>query len=132
LESHQVIELHEYLSETRPAILKAIRENLNWPGRKAAKPDFKLLDNQLFTSMNGGSCIKNSLQHLVAALKLLHPKVKDVKQIRQSVIAWWLKNEDVRIVQYKAGHRYVSTTERYQLNNLEGLQREINEYHPLK
>jgi integrase/recombinase XerD len=132
LESHQVIELHEYLTETRPAILKAIKENLTWPGRKAEKPDFKLLDNQLFTSMNGGSCIKNSLQHLLAALKLLNPKVKDVKQIRQSVIAWWLKHEDVRIVQYKAGHRYVSTTERYQLNNLEGLQREIDEYHPLK
>jgi integrase/recombinase XerD len=132
LESHQILELHEYLTEIRPAILKAIKEKPAWPGRKARNPDFKLIESRLFTSMNGGSCIKNTLLHLTNGLKLLNPKVKDIKQIRQSVIAWWLKGEDVRIVQYKAGHRYVSTTERYQLNNLEGLQREINEYHPLK
>jgi integrase/recombinase XerD len=132
LESHQILELHEYLTEIRPAILKAIKEKPFWPGRKARNPDFRLIENRLFSSMNGGTCIKNTLLHLINGLKLLNPKVKDIKQIRQSVIALWLKQEDVRIVQYKAGHRYVSTTERYQLNNLEGLQREINEYHPLK
>jgi integrase/recombinase XerD len=31
-----------------------------------------------------------------------------------------------------AGHRWVSSTERYQQNNLEDLQKEINRYHPLK
>lgn len=132
LEPWQIMELQEYLTEIRPSILQAIKENPYWPGRKVAKPDFKLLNNQLFTSMNGGSCIKSSLKHLTTALKQLNPKVKDTKQLRQSVIAWWLKHEDVRKVQYKAGHRYVSTTERYQSDNLEDLLEALKEHHPLK
>jgi integrase/recombinase XerD len=132
LESLQILELHEYLTATRPAILKAIRENMDWPGRKAEKPDIKKLESQLFISMNGGSNLKNSLHHLCSALKLINPEVKDLRQIRQSVITFWLKSEDVRAVQYKAGHRYVSTTERYQATNLEDLQEALNEHHPLK
>jgi integrase/recombinase XerD len=132
LESHQILELQEYLTQTRPAILKAIKENMSWPGRKAQKPDFKLIENQLFISMNGSGCIKNSLLHLANGLKQVNPKVKDIKQIRQSVITWWLKDEDVRTVQYKAGHRYVSTTERYQATNLEDLEEALKQYHPLQ
>lgn len=132
LEPHQILELHEYLTGTRPAILKAIKENMDWPGRKAEKPDMKKLESQLFTSMNGSTNLKNSLHHLCNALKLINPDVKDLKQIRQSVITFWLKNEDVRAVQYKAGHRYVSTTERYQATNLEDLQEALNQHHPLK
>jgi integrase/recombinase XerD len=105
---------------------------MNWPGRKAEKPDIKKLESQLFISMNGSSNLKNSLYHLSNALKLINPDVKDLKQIRQSVITFWLKNEDVRVVQYKAGHRYVSTTERYQATNLEDLQEALNQHHPLK
>jgi integrase/recombinase XerD len=132
LESYQILELQEYLTQTRPAILKAIKENMSWPGRKAAKPDFKIIENQLFISMNGSGCIKNSLLHLTNALKLINPKVKDIKQIRQSIIALWLKQEDVRTVQYKSGHRYVSTTERYQATNLEDLEEALKQYHPLQ
>jgi integrase/recombinase XerD len=132
LESSQIIELHEYLTGTRPAILEAIKENMDWPGRKAVKLDMKKLESQFFVSMNGGINLKNSLHHLCNALKLINPQVKDMKQIRQSVITFWLKNEDVRAVQYKAGHRYVSTTERYQATNLEDLQEALNEHHPLK
>lgn len=132
LEPHQIIELHEYLTGTRSAILKAIKENMDWPGRKAEKPDMKKLETQLFMSMNGGSNLKNSLHHLCNALKLINPEIRNLKQIRQSVITFWLKNEDVRAVQYKAGHRYVSTTERYQATNLEDLQEALNQHHPLQ
>jgi integrase/recombinase XerD len=70
--------------------------------------------------------------HLTAALKKINPKIRDLRQLRQSVITEWLKTEDVRNVQYKAGHKHVSTTERYQTNNLEDLQEALNEHHPLK
>jgi len=132
LEAYQVIGLQEYIRKTRPAILRAIRKKSSRPGRKARNPDLKHLESRLFTSMNGGSCMKNSLKHLTNALKLINPQIKDLKQIRQSVIAHWLKHEDVRTVQYKAGHKHVSTTERYQLTNLEDLQEALNIYHPLK
>ena len=38
----------------------------------------------------------------------------------------------VREVQYMAGHKYVSSTERYRTDNLEDLQKELEKYHPLK
>ena len=62
----------------------------------------------------------------------VHPKVKHAMQIRQSVIAEWLKTKDLRMVQYMVGHKYVSTTERYQVNNLEDLEEALNKYHPNK
>lgn len=132
LEASQILELQEYLNETRPGILKTIKENTYRSGRKVKQPDIKTLERQLFISLNGSTNIKNSLLHLMAALKKTDPKVKSCGQIRQSVITEWLKTEDVRKVQYKAGHKYVSTTERYQVNNLEDLQEALNQHHPLK
>ncbi len=59
-------------------------------------------------------------------------QVKNPKQIRASVITWWLKNYNLRQVQYMAGHKYVSSTERYQLNSLDKLQEKLEKYHPIK
>lgn len=132
LEANQIIELQEYLNETRQAILKAIKQTPEWSGRKAEKPDFKRLENQLIISVNGSTNIKNSQHHLIKALQQINPKVRSCGQIRQSVIVEWLKHEDVRNVQYKAGHRYVSTTERYQSNNLEDLEEALKIHHPLR
>jgi len=60
-----------------------------------------------------------------------NPEIQSPKQIRARVITWWLKNYNLRQVQYMAGHKYVSSTERYQLNNLDRLQKKIEKYHPL-
>jgi hypothetical protein len=43
----------------------------------------------------------------------------------------WLKTYNLRQVQYIAGHKYVSSTERYQANNLENLQNKLEKFHPL-
>mgnify|MGYP000907514115 FL=1 len=48
------------------------------------------------------------------------------------VIAEWLKKIDVRKVQYMAGHRYVSSTERYNGMNLQELKDSLNKFHPMK
>jgi len=132
LEASQIIELQAYLNETRPKILKALKETPNWSGRKVKKPNFIELEKRVFISLNGAISIKNSLLHLTINLKKINPKIRDLRQLRQSVIAEWLKTEDVRKVQYKAGHKHVSTTERYQTNNLEDLQEALNEHHPLQ
>ena len=65
-------------------------------------------------------------------LKIIYPEIKNAQQIRQSVITHWLKTNNLREVQYMAGHRWVSSTERYQLNNLEGLKAQVDKYHPLR
>ena len=55
-----------------------------------------------------------------------------IKTNQGSNETYWLKNNNLRQVQYMAGHKYVSSTERYQLNNLDKLQSKLEKYHPLK
>lgn len=92
----------------------------------------KRLENQLFISINGSENIKNSLLHMFKAIRKLNSEILHPKQIRASVITYWLKNYNLRQVQYMAGRKYVSSTERYQLNNLDSLQKALEKYHPLK
>jgi site-specific recombinase XerD len=76
--------------------------------------------------------IKNRLQYMFDQLKRLNPKMINAMQIRNSVITAWLQKNNLRQVQYMAGHKYVSSTERYQVNNLEDLQSELQQHHPMK
>ena len=45
--------------------------------------------------------------------------------IRSSVICNWLKQFNLREVQYKSGHKYVSSTEKYQQVNVQDLQEAV-------
>ncbi|NJM14811.1 MAG: tyrosine-type recombinase/integrase [Bacteroidales bacterium] len=129
LKPSQILELHEYLTETRPKILAEITEPR--PARKPAKIDNAQLANQLFISINGSENIKNSLLHMFKAIRKINPAIQNPKQIRASVITNWLKDHNLREVQYMAGHKYVSSTERYQANNLDNLQKRLDKCHPL-
>ena len=130
LEAEQIMELYEYIHVTRPKILA--ERTANRSGRKPNTIKEAETIHQLFISMNGCENMKNSLLHLNYALKRINPNYRNAQQIRQSVITEWLKEKDLRTVQYMAGHRYVSSTERYQTNNLEDLKEALNKYHPLK
>jgi integrase/recombinase XerD len=130
LKSFQILDLYEYLNEIRPTILKEIRKPK--PARKPEAINKTKLKNQLFFSINGSENIKNSLLHMFKAIQKTNPEILHPKQIRASVIIHWLKNYNLRQVQYMAGHKYVSSTERYQLNNLDELQSKLDKYHPLK
>jgi integrase/recombinase XerD len=129
LKPFQILELHEYLTETRPKILNEIAEPR--PARKPDKINKTRIENQLFISINGSENIKNSLLHLFKAIQKTKPEIQNPKQIRASVITNWLKNYNLRQVQYFAGHKYVSSTERYKLNNLDNLQSKLEKFHPL-
>jgi len=69
--------------------------------------------------------------HLFKRLKRINHKVKNTKQIRASVLMYWLKHYNIREVQYMAGHRYISSTERYQQDDLESLHELIESLHPI-
>lgn len=125
----QILELHEYLTEIRPTILQEITAPR--PARKPTKINQSKIESQLFISINGSENIKNSLLHMFIAIQKLNPEILHPKQIRASVITYWLKNHNLRQVQYMAGHKYVSSTERYQLNNLDSLQSKLEKFHPL-
>jgi site-specific recombinase XerD len=74
--------------------------------------------------------LKEITKGLTKQARTLDKNFLNFKQIRASVITYWLKTEGLRKTQYLAGHRYISTTERYQPNNLDGLIENIAKYHP--
>jgi integrase/recombinase XerD len=76
--------------------------------------------------------IGNRLQYMFYQLRQLNPKVISAKQIRLSVITSWLKKHSLRETQYLAGHKYVSSTARYQTTNLDDLQQALKDHHPEK
>jgi integrase/recombinase XerD len=51
-------------------------------------------------------------------------------QIRASVITNWLKVHGLRKTQVLAGHRYISSTEKYKANDLQQLTEDISKLHP--
>lgn len=120
LEPHQVLTLYEYVNHTRQEILTHTREH----------PDSHQ-DDKLFVTMEGGAGLSNCMTRLMFWVRRKNKLVKNAKQIRASVITKWLKQHNLRQVQYMAGHRYISSTEAYQQNEMEGLTDEVNRFHPL-
>jgi integrase/recombinase XerD len=129
LKPFQILELQDYINEIRPKIIKEITTPK--PARKPNKINQENINNQLFISINGSENLKNSLLHLFKEIQKTKPAIQNAKQIRTSVIVNWLKTNNLRQVQYMAGHKYVSSTERYQLDNLDKLQDKLEKYHPL-
>lgn len=115
LAAHQILELQEYLDKTLPLIIAVTEKDTD----------------KIFTSMGQGKRLDNSIGKLIKNVQKYVPEVTSAKQIRMSVITHWLSKFNLREVQYMAGHRYVSSTERYQLTSLDDLQNDLNEFHPL-
>ncbi len=117
-------------SEVRPGILKGT--NKKRPARKPDHINRELISERMFFSIGGSEILKSSMLHMFRSIHQGHPEVKNAMQIRSSVITHWLKHYNLRQVQYMAGHKYVSSTERYQMNNLDKLQGQLEKYHPLE
>jgi len=115
LEPHQVLEFYDYVNNTR-------KEILTKSGQKTDK---------LFVSIEGGDSFSSCMTRLMFWVRKKNKLIVNVKQLRASVIVKWLKMYNLRKVQYLAGHRYISATESYQQNEMEGLTEEVNKYHPL-
>jgi integrase/recombinase XerD len=116
LDPAQMIDLMEYLNDTRKRILAH---------RGAPGPV-----QELFLSMEGGTNISNTLATLKKQLHQINRQVRSLDQLRASVIVHWLKQHNLRRVQIMAGHRYISSTEVYQASNLDTLKADIDKYHP--
>lgn len=116
LDVSQIILLQEYRTQVRGQLRDSIRYRHK---RKA-------ITDQLFFGLEGGSVHARWWTFI----KGLDPGLTSMK-IRESVITYWLKTKDIRIVQYMAGHKYVSSTERYKEASMEELQEALEKYHPL-
>lgn len=54
----------------------------------------------------------------------------NARQLRASRITLWLRAFGLRETQYLAGHRYVSSTERYRATDLDALHAALERHHP--
>jgi len=115
LESHQVLEMYDYLLQIRKEMLE----------RSYVTTD------KLFVGPDGGHDIGNFSHYMMVKVGRKYKGIVNPKQIRASVIVKWLRLYNLREVQYLAGHRYISSTEAYQQSEMEGLTEEVNKFHPL-
>ena len=116
LEPFQILHLHAYLTKYR-------RDFLAYKDKET---------DRFFLSKGSGEHLNNSITKILAQLKKEFPQVKNLLHIRGSVITEWQKQEGIVEAMTKAGHRYVSSTQRYQTNKYEELQSQLKTKHPLE
>lgn len=114
LKAEQILLFYQYSQEEREKL-------------ERQKTSFFLL-NKL-----GSAITKDDINYLVSTYqKGFTKKITSVK-IRQSVIKLKLDNgENLRKVQYFAGHKHADTTEKYKETGINALQTAINQFHPIK
>jgi site-specific recombinase XerD len=117
LKVQQLLLFQDYITNTRPEILK-----------EANKTSEYLLVNQ----GKGKGILSNVISVLIRNLHRQYPKLTSLQQVRQSVVTQWIKEHGLRKAQYMAGHRYVSSTERYNEDRLEGLKKELKMHYVMK
>jgi site-specific recombinase XerD len=106
LSSQQIITLHTYIHG-------GVREK------------FKPQAEKLFIGN-----LHNIINLLLEELKGINPQIKNAQHIRASVILYWLRQHNKRQVQYMAGHKYIHSTEAYEVQELETLTDQLEKHHP--
>lgn len=121
LEATQIGVLMNYLQNIRPQLTK-------YHNKESEK---------LFLPLPETSKTKTDSVNLMHVFKPLTKQIKGIDknflnftQVRTSIITNWLKVYGLRKTQILAGHRYISSTEKYRVNNMQQLSDDINKLHP--
>lgn len=121
LKATQIGLFMQYLQNTRSQLLEYQKQEteklfLPLPAISRKKTD-KEISRDIFTPLS-------------AQIKTIDKQFINFQQIRASVITFWIKTQGLRKAQYLAGHRCISTTEKYVANDLDNLIDDINKLHP--
>ncbi|SIT28367.1 integrase/recombinase XerD [Chryseobacterium gambrini] len=117
LKAEQILLFYHYLQEEREILAN---------NRQLSTDNFLL--NKL-----GSGITKDDINYLVSTYQKDFTKKLTSVKIRQSVIKLKLDDgENLRKVQYFAGHKHADTTEKYKETGINALQTAINQYHPIK
>ena len=113
LEAVQIKQLDNYLQESRPKLLRFSSEQLLLTGGK-------------------GTDLRGIIGYLNKELKAQLPSLQSLTHWRSSIIVHWLESTPLLEVQQRVGHRYASSTERYQIHAIKSLQVALKKHHPLE
>lgn len=117
LKAEQILLFYQYLQQEREQ-LKTFRTET---------------ENYFLLGKLGAKITSDDINYLVSTYKKNFAKKLTSITIRQSVIKQKLDNgENLRKVQYFAGHKHADTTEKYKETGINALQTAINQYHPIK
>lgn len=120
LKAMQILELVEYMHRIRPQLMGFHRE-----GEQALFLSAPSAGKQ---KANGGTL--QVWKRISEELRRQCARFENVEQVRASVITAWLGKHGLRQVQHMAGHRYISSTERYQVGQIADLQHDVDRFHP--
>lgn len=112
-----MLHLNEYINKIRPQLLKQTDH---------AK------GSRLFFTYSNGHTVNETIKKLLNELRRNNAELTSFHQVRASVIYNWMKEKQIREVQYMAGHNSLNSTQRYQDVNMQDMQASLNEFHPLK
>lgn len=116
LKAEQILLFYQYLNEEREQ-LKTFRTEL---------------ENYFLLGKLGTKITSDDINYLVSTYKKNFKKKLTSITIRQSVIKLKLdQGENLRKVQYFAGHKHADTTGKYRETGIDALQTAINQFHPL-
>lgn len=117
LKAEQILLFYQYLKEEREILAN---------NRQSKTNDFLL-------GKLGKKITADDINYLVSTYKKNFTKKLTSITIRQSVIKLKLdQGENLRKVQYFAGHKNADTTEKYRETGINALQTAINQFHPIK
>ncbi len=114
LKVFQLLAIQNYMLKIRPLLL-------DQTGKKT---------DQFFVTVGVGKRLGGLITNILRQVKRIEPKAESFQHIRTSVITNWIGEVGLRKAQYLAGHRFVSSTERYEINSLDDLKNSIDIHHP--
>lgn len=117
LKAEQILLFYQYLQDEREKLTTFRTET----------------ENYFLLGKLGSKITSDDINYLVSTYKKNFTKKLTSVTIRQSVIKLKLdQGENLRKVQYFAGHKHADTTEKYKETGINALQTAINQFHPIK
>ena len=116
LKADQILLFYQYLKEEREKLVT-----------------FRSTENYFLIGKLGTKITADDINYLISTYRKSFTKKITSVRIRQSVIKLKLdQGENLRKVQYFAGHKHADTTEKYRETGIEALQSAINQFHPIR
>ena len=114
LKAFQLLYIQNYILKIRPLLLEKTKKQTD----------------QFFITIGSGRNLNGVISKIIKQVKKIEPKAKNFQHLRASLITNWIDKVGLRKAQYFSGHRYVSSTERYEVNSLDDLKNSIDSFHP--